>query len=172
MKVALVSLHRYCSQWKLKVNCNKTKIVIFSRGRVATSNYDFKFGDEEIEVLGEYKYLGIISNYNGRFRKGQLELKDHATKAMYPLIGTSRKYDLPIDIQLDMYNSMVVTVATYACEIWGYDIVRELETLQMRYLKHALYVHRYTSNDIVYGESGMYPLEIRICKVQDDKLLD
>ena len=48
MKEALVSLHRYCLEWKLKVNCSKTKIVIFSRGRVATSNYNFQFGEEEI----------------------------------------------------------------------------------------------------------------------------
>ena len=27
----------------------------------------------------EYKYLGILFNYNGRFRRGQLELKEQAT---------------------------------------------------------------------------------------------
>ena len=33
-------------------------------------------------------------------------------------------------------------------------------------MKHVLYVHRYTSTDIVYGELGVYPLEITIkCKV-------
>lgn len=57
--------------------------------RVATSNYGFKFDDEKIEVVGEYKCLTILFSYNGRFRKGQLERKDHATKARYPLIETS-----------------------------------------------------------------------------------
>ena len=160
MKNALASLHNYCSEWKLTVNCSKTKIVIFGRGRVATSNYNFQFGEERIEVVREYKYLGILFICNGRFREGQLELKDQATRAMYPVIGTSRKHDLPVDIQLQMYSSMVVPVATYACEIWGYNIIREMEFMQMRFLKYVLYVHRYTSTDIVYGELGMYPLEI------------
>ncbi len=32
MKQALVALCTYCNEWKLKLNSNKTKIVIFSRG--------------------------------------------------------------------------------------------------------------------------------------------
>ena len=40
-----------------------------------------------------------------------------------------------------MNNSMVVIVATYACEIWCYAIIRELESLQMTY----------TSTGVVYG---------------------
>ncbi len=91
-----------------------------------------------------YKYLGILFSYNGRFREEQLELKDQSTRAMYPLIGNTRKYDLPIDIQLQMYSSMAVEVTTYACKIWGFDIVREMESLQMRFLKYILCVQSRT----------------------------
>ncbi len=75
MKEALVSLNRYCLEWKLNVNCNKTKIVNFSRGRVETSNYNFKFGEEEIEVVREYKYLGILFSYNGRLLATPLRVR-------------------------------------------------------------------------------------------------
>ena len=47
-----------------------------------TGNYDFKFGREAIAVVSEYKYLGITFNYNGRFRKGELELVEQAKRAM------------------------------------------------------------------------------------------
>ena len=168
MKQALVALHSYCLNWKLKVNCSKTKIVIFSRGRVRTNNFMFQFGEEEIEVVGDYKYLGMLFNYNGRSRKGQLALKDNATKAMYAVVGTSRKYDLPIDIQLEMYNSMVMPVMLYGCEVWGNYAIRELELLQMKFCKYVLYVHRYTSTDIVYGELGIYPVEVMIkCRIMN-----
>ncbi len=109
-----------------------------------------QFGEEGIEVVREYKYLGILFSYNGRFREGQLELKDQATRAMHPVIGNSRKYDLPVDIQMN--SSMVVPVATDTCEIWGYNIIREMELMQMRFLKYVLYVNRHTSTDIVYGD--------------------
>ncbi len=55
LKEAFVSFHRHFSEWKLAVNSGKTKMGIFSRGRVATSNYNFQFGEEEIEVVREHK---------------------------------------------------------------------------------------------------------------------
>ncbi len=166
MTQTLTSLHTYCSEWKLNVNCSKTKIVIFSRGQVQTSNFNFNLGGEKIDVVNDYEYLGILFNYNGRFRKGELELVGKATRALYSLIGTSRKLDLPVDIQLELFNTMVVPVLTYGCEIWGDNIIREIELLNMKFMKHVLYVHRYTSTDIVYGELGVYPLEITIkCKM-------
>ncbi len=58
MKQALTALHIYCSEWKLKVNCDKTIIVVFSRGQVQTSSYNFQLGGEEIEV-GVY-YLTVM----------------------------------------------------------------------------------------------------------------
>ncbi len=62
-------------------------------------------------------------------------LKEQANKAMYAVVGTFRKHDLPIDIQLEMYNSMVLPVVLYGCEVWGNEIVRELELLQMKLCK-------------------------------------
>ena len=96
------------------------------------------------------------------FRKGELALKEQATKVLYSIINTSRKYDLPVDIQIELFNMTVVPVLTYGCEIWDNNIVRELELLHMKFLKHVSYVHRYTSTYIVCGELGVYPLNITI----------
>ncbi len=75
MKQALMSLSSYCNEWRLKVNCSKTKIVVFSRGMVHTGGYDFRFGSEAAAaVVNDYKYLGITFSYNGRFRRGELVL--------------------------------------------------------------------------------------------------
>ncbi len=61
---------------------------------------------------------------------------------------------------------MILPVMTYAAEVWGNYIIREFSQLQMKFLKHTLYVHKNTSNDIVYGELGEYPVDIYIkCKI-------
>ncbi len=52
-----------------------------------------------------------------------------ATRAMYSLTGTSRKLDLPVDIQTDLFNTVVVPVVTYGREIWGDTTIRETELL-------------------------------------------
>ena len=33
MKKAVIALYSYCNGWKLKLNCYKTKIVVFSKER-------------------------------------------------------------------------------------------------------------------------------------------
>ena len=41
-------------------------------------------------------------------------------------------------------------------------MIQEMEILHLRFLKHILCVHKNTCNDIVYGETGTYPLNIDI----------
>ncbi len=110
MKQALIALHSYCSEWKLKANYGKTKIVVFSRGQVQTYSYNFQLGVESIEVVSEYKYLSVLFNYNGTFRKGELALTEQATRTLYLIIGTSGKCNLPVAIQIELFNMMVVPV--------------------------------------------------------------
>ena len=43
MNQVLTALHSYCSEWKLKVNYDKTTIVVFRR-EVQTSSYNFQLG--------------------------------------------------------------------------------------------------------------------------------
>ena len=81
---------------------------------------------------------------------------------MYSLIEKCRKHDLPADLQLELFHAMVMPIMTYACEIWGCNVARELKQLHMKFLKHVLYVHKNTSTDIVYGELGEYPIDIII----------
>lgn len=75
---------------------------------------------------------------------------------MYSLIGKCRKHDL----QLELFNTIVMPIMTYACEIWGYNVAKELKLLQMKFFKHVLFVHKSTSTDIVHGELGEFPIDV------------
>ncbi len=79
MKQALDALNIYCNEWKLRLNCNKTKVIVFIRGRQNLSDYEFEFDFENIKVVTDYKYLGVLFHYNDRFRKGEVELKEAGT---------------------------------------------------------------------------------------------
>lgn len=71
----------YCNEWKLHVSCNKTKIVVFGRGRLAV-DYNFKFNDKRVETVGEYKYLSVLFSSNGKFSREQQDATRSATRAM------------------------------------------------------------------------------------------
>ena len=47
---ALDALNSYCNKWGLKVNIEKTKVLIFSKGKV-TKHKSFKFGANDIEAV-------------------------------------------------------------------------------------------------------------------------
>ena len=69
--------------------------MVFGRGRAQTISYNFKFKKEIVEVVGEYKYIGVLFNSNGRLSGGQEEYVQAATRAMYSLIGKCTKFNLP-----------------------------------------------------------------------------
>lgn len=117
---ALPAMKSYCEKWKLHINCKKTKITIFSKEKCDSLNFNFQFKGENIEIVKHYKYLSVILNYNGNFKTCQEQLCQQGRRAMYSLIAKCRKFDLPIDLQLESFDAMVLPIITYGCEIWGY----------------------------------------------------
>ena len=89
MQKSLNTFHEYCEEWKLKIIVTKTKIMIFSRGKIRNLP-DLIFGNSKIEVVFEYNYLEIIFNYNGNFTKAIKSLYDKGSKAMFSLLRKAR----------------------------------------------------------------------------------
>ena len=56
----------YCKFWQLKVNVEKTKILVFSRGRLP-NNLTFTFNEMEIGIVSEFNYLGVLFSKSGNF---------------------------------------------------------------------------------------------------------
>ena len=70
LQKALDSLNIYCNKWALKVNLDKTKVIIFSKGKIRRYK-SFAFGDNTIDIVEDYVYLGTTFNYNGSFNKAK-----------------------------------------------------------------------------------------------------
>ena len=49
LQKSLEILYDYCTSWKLKVNTNKTKIMIFRGGGILSRNLRFLYSGEKIE---------------------------------------------------------------------------------------------------------------------------
>jgi hypothetical protein len=69
LQVRLNIFGEYCQKWKLKVNVEKNKILIFSRVR-PLEDIHFSLNGSEIEIVNEFNYLGILLNRTGNFNKG------------------------------------------------------------------------------------------------------
>ncbi|MCG8075583.1 MAG: reverse transcriptase family protein [Candidatus Thiodiazotropha taylori] len=68
----------YCQKWKLTINIEKTKIVIFGTRR--KSRLNFKIGEDTIEITNSYKYLGVLFSQSGSFLGARKHVVQQAKK--------------------------------------------------------------------------------------------
>lgn len=161
LQKGLTHVKLYCDKWNLKLNAAKCKIVIFSRGIVR--NYpEFYIGDDTIEVVRDFTYLGIKLNYNNRFNVAQKDMFLRASRAMFALIKKSKTLNLPLDITIDLFEKTVTPVLLYGCEIWGFQTLYLIEKLQLKFFKYMLKLRKSTPSHMVYGETGKFPINIDI----------
>ena len=158
---ALNVFETYCKTWKLKVSVSKTKIVIFGRGR-PSENLHFFFENNEILIVNEYKYLGIILSRSGSFRSNKKHLAEQANKALFTLFKKIRSLNLTIDLQIELFNKTVKPILLYGSEIWGFGNLDDLERIQLKFLKFAYNLKRSTPTYMIYGELGVKPIAIDI----------
>ena len=163
LQSALNAACNYCKDWHLTVNLSKTKIIIFSKGKI-TNHRDFTFNDKLVEVVDEYVYLGTTFYYNGTFHNAISKQIDQASKAMFSILTKSRRLMLPIDIQIDLFEKTVVPILLYGCEVWGHLNIEPIEIFFRKYIKIILKLSTSTPSCQIYGEVGKTPLLTTINK--------
>ena len=161
LQKTLNALHDYCHMWDLKVNINKTKIIIFSRGKVR-KHPKFYLNSTEIEVVEDYTYLGVVFNYNGSFKKAIEKQIAQARKALFSLLQKAKILKLPIDLICDLFDKTVLPVLIYGCEVWGFTDISDVEIFYRKFLRNLLKTFRFTPNCMLYGELGVTDIKTKI----------
>ena len=161
LQKALENLEVYCKIWKLTVNVDKTKVVIFER-RKSKNKYNFNFNGKKVDLVESFKYLGIYFNSKGTLTDTKKHLTEQASKAMISLLRKWRQFDIPVDLMLDLFDKSVTPILLYGCEVWGYENVDMIERIYLKFSKILLCVKKSTANYLVYGELGQFPLSVSI----------
>ena len=151
LQSALNAMFLYCKSWDLEVNPVKTKITIFSN-RKPSNVPKFMYNGQKLDVDDSFVYLGTMFSYNGRFTKNNQRLYDQARKAMFAVLSKSRKLHLPVDIQLQLFDSMVIPILLYGSEETGFEKHDILERLCIQYYNIVLKVKKnYAKFNVVRG---------------------
>ena len=155
----LTNIKSYCNTWKLKINVNKTKVLIFEKGNQYT-NYDFYLYNEKLEVVSSFKYLGINFFKNGNWHRTQKCISEHASKAMHRLFSVFHKFEFSTKEKCKLFDQLVSPVLNYSSEIWGLHNAHEIESIHTKFLRKILGVRKSTNLISLYGETGRVPLQI------------
>ena len=79
----LIILYEYSKTWKLDINFDKTKLLIF--GTRNDEKYEFRLGENIILICEEFKYLGVIFTKSRSYYKACKHNVDQARKALHVL---------------------------------------------------------------------------------------
>ena len=170
----LDALHEYCKKWKLSINKSKSKCMTFYKN---CSKYKHKFSidNTELQNVTEFTYLGITLDAACSFKQTLQLLSSKATRAIFALNSRYKIKYLPIVAALKLFDSTISPILLYGSEVWGaFEISSpdqwdksSIEKVHTQFLKRLLGVNRSTTNFLVRGELGRYPLltqiESRIC---------
>ena len=113
LQKALDITEEYCKKWRLTINHSKTKSMIFSRGnqKIKTT---FTINGNELENVKEFKYLGItVHKKSCSFTPTLKNLRIKATRALYALRSKVNLNNLPIQVALKLFDSIIKPILLY-----------------------------------------------------------
>jgi hypothetical protein len=122
----------------------------------------FYYDGKELEQVDHFKYLGplgVTFSYNGKFTEGKKSLYTQAQRAMFGIITKARTQRLPIDVQIHLFETMVLPVLSYGSEIWGHENIQQANKLQYKFYRYILHLKTSTPICMLLGELGKVPIE-------------
>lgn len=115
----------YCDFWNLKVNLDKSKIMVFTRGRGKLhGNKRIFYRDEVIERVKTYKYLGTLNlllNFKEKLTAAKFALNSCwnrliRNKDIYCIIYCM---DISLSSKYQIFNSAAKSIICYDSQVWG-----------------------------------------------------
>ena len=152
----LDKLNEYSCVWDLKVNTEKTKIMIFEKGRKTTA--DIFYNNTVLEVVDNFKYLGAMFYTNGSWNRTQKCLSEYGAFALHNLNRLFQNITLSNNEKFKLFDSLVGSVLSYACEVWGFHGAPDVERIHTRFCRSLLGVKKSTNLSALYSELGRKPL--------------
>lgn len=160
LQQSLYDLKMYCDRWGLTVNVDKTKVMVFRKRGPLRVNERWIYNDIQLEVVDTFNYLGVVFDYNGNFSHNTQMLVGKALKAMNCLLTNTKDFDFTPKTMCSLFDSFVSSILSYSAEVWGYTRNKDIERIQLKFLKRILNVKLSSSNIAIYGELGRYPLYV------------
>ncbi len=161
----LNGLYEFCQNWHLIVSLAKTNVLLFHHNKnIPTPS--FSFGNENIEIVSDYKYLGTIvtTDHRNIFHKNFENLHLKANKAIFALnmyINDSVGYLQPC-LSFKMFDCQILPILDYASDIWFNPTkANELEKIHLKYLKRTLKLKTSTVTVALYAETGRFPIQVK-----------
>ena len=115
-------LAEWCDHWCMEVNREKSKVVVFKKNSKLAANERWHYKDCVLEIVPEFKYLGVCLSFNGKWTK-------HISRAVLSAKAVVMRLSrlvyrcpyLPTSVLLRIHDATLKPVVLYGAEIWGLE---------------------------------------------------
>ena len=127
------NLVRYAEEHEMRINTNKTKMMLFNPSRTVDIQPEIVINDTEIDLIEKSKLLGVMITSDLKWK----ENTDYITGRCYSrlwIIKRLKQLNCPAQELVDTYVKQVRSILEMACPVWHPSLTKadckELERVQ------------------------------------------
>ncbi len=162
-----------CKRQMLKVNINKSKIMVFQRSKSKVVDFacpyrvraecpkecEIRLNGERMQEVHEFKYLGLIMCKHGSMDGETKERAEQGRDVAGSLGCIMKGRTVSMDVKKGLRDGITVPTITCASMTWVWNERQRsrIQAVEMSYLRSAWEVQKMDgeSNESVYNRSGM-----------------
>ena len=156
----LDKLARWCAKWRIKLNPEKTKVIIFSKSRSAIRVEPVLslYGDI-LSYYPQIKFLGITFDNRMTFTKHFEQILEHCNKKFHRLkILVNKRWGPSSATILQIYKQCVRPIFEYVIVstiTLLETVITKIQRIQNSFIRLALCLPQYVSDRLLHEASGL-----------------
>ena len=156
----LLNLAMWCAKWRIKLNPEKTKVIIFSRSILARkTELNLKLYGETLKIYPQVKFLGITFDSQLNFKKHFEDILDRCNTRYYRLrLLANKKWGPSPSTLIQIYKQCVQPIFEYGAlsTITTSDnIISKIQRLQNKFIRLALRLPKYICSKLLHDSTGL-----------------
>ena len=156
----LLKLAMWCAKWRIKLNPNKTKVIIFSRSILARkSELNLKLYGETLKIYPQVKFLGITFGSQLTFKKHFEDILDRCNTRYHRLrLLANKKWGSNPSTLIQIYKQCVRPIFEYGSLltiIASDNIISKIQQLQNKFIRLALRLPKYICPKLLHDSTGL-----------------
>ena len=171
----LDKLARWCAKWRIKLNPQKTEVMIFSKSQTAIrAEPALSLYGDLLSYYPEIKFLGITFDNRMTFTKHFEEILERCNQKSHCLrILVNRKLGPSPSTILQIYEQCVRPIFEYGIVSTitvSETVITKIQRLQNSFIKLALCLPKYVSARLLHEASGLPYVRERLITVGQNDL--
>ena len=135
----LQALNQWCTDNRMCINPDKTKIIHFRHPKKQISNFLFTCGEYRIYYTDIYRYLGVEVTEHLSWAQQIESTSISANRAANYLIAKTRSSgSLVFEVYTHLYNVLVLPIIGYSSFLWGYKGYSDIMKIQNNLMRSFL----------------------------------